>query len=259
VLFKVKPLTGKNLNSVKVVVVADTHFGNYPYGHLDVKTKMNSRMLDLFANFDRVVNFAIQNKVDFFLHCGDVYKIRSPKNPERREFLKRVKLLIDAKINCIFVIGNHDISDDGHSLDFEELFLPYVSVVSEPTMLFFEVNSKTCKFFCLPWLSKALDFQEEATRFFKLVNTENDADINIMSAHLHVQEAKIGLNDFNLFGDSTLLLADLISLNLDAVYLGHIHKQQILAQDPFVAYAGSLGKINFGERLESKGFYYGEF
>jgi len=257
--FSLSKETSKNLAFVKVVVVADTHFGNYPYGNLDIKTRLNSRMQDLFTNFDEAVNFAIKNEVDFFLHCGDVYKIRSPKNSERREFLKRLKKLIDAKIECIFIIGNHDVSDDGHSLDFEELFLAHISIVSKPTILSFTTKSKTCKFFCLPWLSKALDFQEEKAQFFNLVSAESKADINIMAAHLHVQEAKIGSNDFSLFGDSTIALAELVSLSLDAVYLGHIHKGQILSERPFVVYIGSLGKINFGEKLENKGFYYGEF
>lgn len=249
----------KDNEIIKLVALADTHFGSYPYGKVDIESKLNSRMLDLFKNFDSVISLAIERKVDFFLHCGDVYKLRSPKNIERREFLKRVKRLLDAKIRCFFIIGNHDVSEDSHSLDFEEFFLPGITIVSKPSCFSYNIKGRDVNLFCLPWLNKTLDSQEERKKFFNLFITVPKAGINIMAAHLHVQEANIGSNDFNLTGDHTWSLSSLMALKLDAIYLGHIHKQQILSQDPFIAYTGSLGKIDFGEKIEKKGYYYSEF
>jgi exonuclease SbcD len=42
--------------------------------------------------------------------------------------------------------------------------------------------------------------------------------------------------------------------SLDYIALGHIHKHQILSQNPYIAYSGSLERIDFGEENDDKGF-----
>jgi exonuclease SbcD len=55
--------------------------------------------------------------------------------------------------------------------------------------------------------------------------------------------------------DHALLPGNVANQAFDYVALGHIHKQQVLATDPPVVYAGSLERLDFSEEEDEKGFY----
>ena len=55
--------------------------------------------------------------------------------------------------------------------------------------------------------------------------------------------------------DPIILLSNIAQPVLDYVALGHIHRQQILSQNPPVVYAGSLDRLDFSDENEEKGFY----
>ncbi|SVB44723.1 uncharacterized protein METZ01_LOCUS197577, partial [marine metagenome] len=48
--------------------------------------------------------------------------------------------------------------------------------------------------------------------------------------------------------------SDLHLPQFDYVALGHIHKHQVLREDPMIVYSGSLQRVDFGEENDDKGF-----
>jgi exonuclease SbcD len=94
----------------------------------------------------------------------------------------------------------------------------------------------------------------------------------VFAGHCHVSKAKVGRAQA-LFGvsDVEVALSTLVSGGGFPYYaLGHVHSKQELDVDPFVAYSGSLERVDFGEgeradvsakgtvthhRAEPKGFY----
>jgi DNA repair exonuclease SbcCD nuclease subunit len=54
--------------------------------------------------------------------------------------------------------------------------------------------------------------------------------------------------------DYILPTKSLANKKLDYVALGHVHRHQVLNDDPPVVYSGSLERIDFGEEKDSKGF-----
>ena len=54
--------------------------------------------------------------------------------------------------------------------------------------------------------------------------------------------------------DPVLLKSDVALPQLDYVALGHIHRHQVLNEDPHVVYSGSLERVDFGEEKDEKGF-----
>ncbi|MDP6825038.1 MAG: metallophosphoesterase, partial [Dehalococcoidales bacterium] len=63
---------------MRIVHLADLHLGVESYGRLDPTTGLSSRLLDCLTALDKVVDYALENKVDLVLFCGDAYKTREP-------------------------------------------------------------------------------------------------------------------------------------------------------------------------------------
>ena len=76
----------------------------------------------------------------------------------------------------------------------------------------------------------------------------------VLAGHLNVEGADLGRGLFRLHErDDVTLPAPDLPVAFDYIALGHIHKAQCLRGQEHVRYAGSLDRLDFGERDESKG------
>ena len=64
-----------------------------------------------FRSFEKVVQTAITQEVDFVLIAGDLYNSSNKSVRAQLFFLHQMKLLADHNIPCLFVHGNHDPID----------------------------------------------------------------------------------------------------------------------------------------------------
>jgi exonuclease SbcD len=94
---------------MKIIHFADLHLGVECYGRIDPASGLSTRFLDFLASFDRLVDYALEKKVDLVLFCGDAYKSRDPSQTQQREFARRIKRLSDGGISVFLLVGNHDL------------------------------------------------------------------------------------------------------------------------------------------------------
>ena len=94
---------------MKILHFADLHLGVETYGRLDPATGLSSRLLDFLNVLDQVVDFAIENRVDLVLFCGDAYRSREPTQTHQREFARRINRLSTSGIPIFLLVGNHDL------------------------------------------------------------------------------------------------------------------------------------------------------
>ena len=76
---------------MKILHFADLHLGVESYGRIDPATGISSRLLDFLSTLDQLVDYALENRVDLVLFCGDAYKSREPSQTQQRIVLKKAK------------------------------------------------------------------------------------------------------------------------------------------------------------------------
>ncbi|OGN99009.1 MAG: nuclease SbcCD subunit D [Chloroflexi bacterium RBG_13_51_18] len=263
---------------MKIIHFADLHLGVETYGRIDPATGLSSRLGDFLSVFDELVDYALENKVDLVLFCGDAYKSREPTQTQQREFARRISRLATAGIPVFLLTGNHDLPNAiGRATAteiFDTLAVKNVYVASKPDTVKIPTPGGTIQVVAMPWLrrssllsredSKNLSL-EQVTQKMQEVITQSISNRAaalepslpaVLAAHVSVGSAKAGSETMMSIGQEPMLLLSTVALPaFDYIALGHIHKQQVLSESPPVIYAGSLERIDFGEENDAKGFY----
>jgi len=266
--------------TIRLLHFADLHLGVENYGRLDPETGVSGRVLDFLRCLDFLVETALEEEVDLVLFAGDAYKSRDPSPTYQREFAGRIRRLAEAGIQVFLLVGNHDMpgaTGRANSVDiFDTLAVPNVTVANRPGLHRIETRGGPIQIVAIPWLTynrilvreeyRGLNVQqvhEEVVRRVEQFLTGDDGVVGqleagmptVLTYHGSVHGAVYGSERSVLLGREIVLPPSLVRHPaFDYVALGHIHKHQILWEDPPVVYPGSLERIDFGEEKEEKGF-----
>ena len=263
---------------MKILHFADLHLGVESYGRIDPTTGLSSRFLDFLSALDQVVDYALENRVDLVLFCGDAYKSREPSQTQQREFARRINRLSTANIPIFLLVGNHDLPNAiGRATSteiFDTLAVKNVYVSSRPDIYHIPTNSGIIQIASLPWLRRSTLLSKEDTknltldqinqRLQQVLTNVIDANISkldptlpsILAAHVWVSSAQVGSERSMTIGqEQMLLLSNVANPAFDYIALGHIHRHQVLSDNPPVVYPGSLERLDFSEEEDDKGFY----
>ncbi|HUT68496.1 MAG TPA: exonuclease SbcCD subunit D [Dehalococcoidales bacterium] len=264
---------------MKIIHFADLHLGVENYGRIDPATGLSSRLNDFLAALDQLVDYALENRVDLVLFCGDAYKTREPTQTQQRELARRINRLATGNIPVFLLVGNHDMPNASFRATTTEIFDTlavkniYVSS-NRPDIYKVPTASGTVQVVAVPWLRRSTLLGREDTKNLNLeqvtrrmqealtqVITGKAAALEptlpaILAAHVWVTGARVGSESLMSIGQEPAVLLSNIALPaFDYVALGHIHKHQVLSENPPVVYAGSLERVDFGEEKDEKGFY----
>ena len=263
---------------MKILHFADLHLGVESYGRIDPDTGLSTRLLDFLAALDQVIDYALENKVDLVLFCGDAYKTREPTQTQQREFAKRINRLSTSGIPIFLLVGNHDLPNAiGRATTteiFDTLAVKNVYVSNRPDIYHIPTSSGVVQIASLPWLRRSALLSREETknlapdqinqRLQQVLTNIITANIpkldpklpSILAAHVWVTGAQVGSERSMTIGqEHALLLSNVAHPAFDYIALGHIHKHQVLSHNPPVVYSGSLERLDFSEEEDAKGFY----
>lgn len=227
---------------MKFVFFADTHLDHSTNGPKH-ESGYPQRVIDILENIHAVINFAIERKVDFLLFGGDAYKTSKPLEEYRVMFRKEILRAVEHGIKCVLIPGNHDMTKRFTADHCLAEFRHYdnVWVIDEPTLLDFG----DVAIYGLPWQYSFEPTQLQLDKF-----TICMAHCTVLGAVFqsgNTAEATLG-KDFGV---------DLEFFEqFDLTCLGHIHRPQVLLDDPFVGYPGSAEFLTWGEIGDPHGFYY---
>ncbi len=270
------PLKIKHNSMIKLLHLADLHIGIENYGRIDPSTGMHTRLLDYLERLDEAITFGLDAGVDLVLIAGDIYKNRSPNPTHQREFARRIHRLLDAGVPVFILTGNHDISASAgraHSVEiFHTLHVSGVTIADRPRVHMLETRAGAVQIIALPWVTrhglltrdemKTLSLSEidqELRRRIETFVAQSVASLDpdlpaVLALHATVDGAVFGAERGITLGQDLVLARSAVAQpRLDYVAMGHIHKHQALGKHPPLVYAGSIERIDFGERQEAKG------
>lgn len=241
---------------MKIIVCSDTHY--------DVSDREIKRNEDVDKTFGEVIENAIENEVDIFVHCGDVFDNNRPTTDAIAMLIRQLNKLEEAEIKTFILVGNHDIiSQNGRTSALEPIKAinyKYIKVVEKPEVKKFK-NGVTLLF--MPHIAKAhlggedllmglQDFWEYKIK--ELLKKSTDTVIGF--AHHNIEGATSGSEAWMVKGDEQILPKSIFeNRKIKMIFDGHIHKPQILKKKSCkVVVVGSVECLNMGEKDEDKKF-----
>jgi len=265
------------MSKIKALHTADIHIGMENYGYLNPNTGLNTRLEDFLKSFDIMVDYAIDNQIDIFIFAGDAFKTQSPTPTQHREFAKRIYRLSQANIPIVLLAGNHDLANrygEATSVNiYETLSIDNVYVIERPKFELIKTKNGYVQILGIPYVSKSGFLTNEEYTGKSLEEIENilikkidslidgyiakaDKEIPlVLTFHAGIDRAIMGAERDLMIGKAFCVPLSVVNKKgLDYVALGHIHKHQILCQEPPVIYSGSIERVDFGEEVEDKGF-----
>lgn len=265
---------------ITFVHTADIHFGMENYGRVDPKTGIHTRLLDFKKSLEACIDDAIARDVDFFLFSGDAYKTAYPSPTQQRLLMELFFKLFAAHIPVVIIVGNHDHPlsfGKAHALDiFSQVPVSGFHVFAKPGLIRLMTKSGPVQIVGIPWptrhnvitknehrllksveITTYLSEQVSAiiTNFAEQLNPDEPA---VLAAHLTVSNGIFsGSEKCAVYGSDPIFLpSTLAHPAFDYVALGHLHRHQNLNPQgyPAVVYSGSIDRVDFGERKETKGY-----
>ena len=262
---------------MRILHFSDLHIGVENYGRIDPQTGLSTRLLDFLSSLDELVEYALSQDVDLVLLAGDAYKGRDPSQTHQREFAKRLARLSSAGIPVYLLVGNHDLPHAVGRATAIEIFhtLQVSNLYVGDQLQTYTVTTRKgpLQILALPWprRSRLLSREESRgmtidqvrqeiesrfTEYIQRLVEELDPSIPaVMAGHVTINGAVTGTEQSMMLGQDHVLFPSAVHRpELDYVALGHIHKHQILRENPMVVYSGSLQRVDFSEERDTKGF-----
>ncbi|WP_391203751.1 metallophosphoesterase family protein [Psychrobacillus sp. L4] len=230
------------MTKIRFLHIADLHLDSPFKG---ISAIPQNRWKDIrestFQAFTNVIDYAIESKPDFILIVGDIYDGENRSLRAQHLFQKGMEALQTEGIPVFICYGNHDHLS-GNWVRFQ---LPNNVQVFQEEVETKRLNVKGNTVHITGFSYKERHIREAMHAFYPIANGQ---DIHIGMLHGSVE----GNDEHDVY--APFRKNDLISKQYDYWALGHIHKRQILHDEPPIVYPGNTQSRH---RNESglKGFY----
>lgn len=229
---------------MQAVFFADLHLNKQVDGRKH-RSGYPQRVIDILNNLRLVIDFAIDNEVDYLLFGGDAYETGRPLEEYRHMFRSEIIRAAQKGIKCILIPGNHDMTKRDtadHALaEFRDLPSDNIYLVDSPTLLEFDdVN-----IYCLPW--QYTPFEEE--------NIDTNK-FTICIAHCSILGAVFQSGQVITSLDKDFGVNIEFFEQFDLALIGHIHAPQVLSEEPYIGYPGSGEWLTWGEIGQFHGYFH---
>ncbi|PSB21676.1 nuclease [Phormidesmis priestleyi ULC007] len=263
---------------IKILHLSDIHLGSgFSHGRINPETGLNTRLEDFVATLGRCIDRALSEPVDLVLFGGDAFPDATPPPYIQQAFARQFHRLVEAGIPTVLLVGNHDQHSQGAGgaslCIYRTLGVPNVIVGDRLDSHTIQTQNGAVQVITLPWLTRStlltrpetegLSMSEVGHLLLDRLRVALEGEIRkldsalptVLLAHLMADSATYGAERFLAVGKGFTIPLSLITRDcFDYVALGHVHRHQILCQQPLIVYPGSIERVDFSEEKEEKGF-----
>lgn len=221
---------------VRFMHAADLHL-DAPFKGVDARDPRVREALaaSTFEALDRVVDACLERKVHFLVLAGDVYNAAEPSLRAQFAFRSACEKLGDAGIRVFVARGNHDATTSGMRLALPGNVHEF-SVTEAERVVFESDDGAQCGVY-------GRSFRVSAEKSNLAASFRRDPADAFAVGVLHANVG--GRQGHEPYAPCSL--DDLRAAGMDYWALGHIHKPELLADSPMVAYAGCTQGLNPNE------------
>ncbi len=214
---------------LKFIHAADIHLGR-PFSGLEKWDPELGRLCRKagYTAWERIIQGALDHKVDFVTLAGDVFDSPNPSVRARVAFRDEVLRLYDAGIPVFMALGNHDslavFPQPLHSLPGLHVFGP------EPEGVRPQLQGKADGVMIF-----GASFERPVVTHNLVSMFRRDPGVDLAVGVVHANVSSIrGHLDY-----APCTLDDLKSVGMDAWCLGHVHARVVLSEEPLIFYPGA--------------------
>lgn len=241
----------------RTLILGDPHFGKgLSIGRAGIGSALNSRIVDQIKILEWVLDQCHEYMIDTIIITGDVFEDPKPHPTLIKLFLTWLKKCEAQEITVHIIHGNHEILRTGQftssALDiFSEAELNNVFVYN----CIDTIHLDGVSFTLLPFRDRRsfnVDTHDEAIESIRQKLVYEVASIpsenkKILVGHLAIA-GSIFVGDEIDDASNELFCPKSIFEGYDCVWMGHIHRPQVLGEKPaFVAHVGSMDLSDYGE------------
>jgi len=244
-----------------LIILGDPHFGkSTQIGKVGIGMALNSRIVDQLNLLDWTLDQAIEKHVEHIIITGDIFEEPKPPPFLITLFISWLKKCQVYNVNVHIIIGNHDILRTGN------YYSSPLDIISECELdgirIYKDINTISVgatSFTLVPFRDRKslnCNTNSEALSLLKDNFVYEQASIpltyhKVMVGHLAIEGAiPVGDEIDDMVNE---LFCPLNMFNgYDYVWMGHVHKPQIMSKKPFAAHIGSMEISNFGECDQKK-------
>src|SRR5881296_473577 len=230
----------------EIVCVGDVHEGLSFDFRIDPETGISERALDLHGNFAKAARWAIEHGASLFCILGDLFD-RAHVAPVFREMVRRdvIEPLGRAGIEVWILAGNHDQprrAVRSTSLD-DYRGYRHVKVFRDPKMEMREIDGRKIGFILIPYMHPEQVVEQVRETLAKDVPRELAYEAARRTWQEWIRNRAQDLKD-----------ADLRILFGHFEFQGVRYASTAPTEVGKIVYAGAPERIDWGERLDPKGF-----
>ncbi|MBB6454661.1 DNA repair exonuclease SbcCD nuclease subunit [Salirhabdus euzebyi] len=196
-----------------------------------------------FKAFDRIIDLAIKQEVDFVLFVGDLFDENARSLKAQMKVKKGLEKLKQHHIAVFISYGNHDfVNGDYYDVDFPDNVQVFQSEKVD-CFPFYKGEEHVANIYGFSYENRAVT--EPKVKEYT-ITSEAVYHIGMLHGSLSTN------NEHDVY--APFLLSDLQQKNIDYWALGHIHKREQLQASPSVLYSGNIQGRHIKETGE-KGVY----